>query len=160
MPLSIRLQHSRMICLQGYEPFNFCYDWRTDTDWFLGMLVNDLTKGWRTSKTTPMQPDHQDSLQHSMVTYMYISRFMSLFSFCYDRRTDTCWQPPGRPTFADTSKARSRFIFERSNFRSFYFRMQNAHTKYTKICTVRNFPLYGTCIEVYGLVVCFAFYQE
>ena len=29
---------------------------------------------------------------------------------------------------------------DRSNFHSFYFRMQNAHTKYTKISTIRKFP--------------------
>ena len=34
----------------------------------------------------------------------------------------------------------SRKIFDGSNFRGFYFRMQNAHAKYAKISTMRKFP--------------------
>ena len=41
--------------------------------------------------------------------------------------------------------------FECSNFCSFYFCMQQAHTKFTKICTIRNFPLYG----IQGILVTF-----
>ena len=31
------------------------------------------------------------------------------------------------------------------NFAVFNFRIQSAHTKYTKISTIRNFLLYGNC---------------
>ena len=78
-----------------------------------------------------------------------LSKFMNLFSVCFDRMTDlkslgiyaahAFGKILAAPIQSSPHVARSKFMQNIGSFK-FYFHMQNACAKYMKISTMRKFP--------------------
>ena len=104
-----------------------------------------LSMTWQnTSKVAKPRPCSPTDKIACSTAWWSICRFMSPFSFCYDRRTDTCWQSPGWPTLQTLAKTLDHCVlWGQGSFSSSQILFSCAERSYKviyKICTIRNFP--------------------